>query len=102
MPMKKDKVKKILLGKGFVLVKDQKNRDHDFLYLRDPQNPNLYYPQVRTKLSRGSKYKTLSDDLLSKMARELYFDSKKEFMEYLECTKTHRQHVEKLRNNEII
>jgi len=47
----------------------------------------------RTKVSRGTSYKTLGDDLLGKMARQTGL-SKKSFLELVDCT-LDRQSYEK-------
>ncbi|WP_290596760.1 MULTISPECIES: hypothetical protein [unclassified Archaeoglobus] len=88
MSLKKDRVIKSLTGKGFVEIVDRK-RDHRIFCLRDPQDPDKYIPHIRTQVSMGSrKYKALSEDLVSKMRKQLHFDSKKQFLDFLKCDYT--------------
>ena len=88
--MKKREFRRILKKKGFIEVVA---KDHIYLYLRDPNDPEKYYSHIRTKISHSGKEKDISDNLLAKMYRQLGFGSKKDFMEYLDCTRTHKDHA---------
>lgn len=101
MPIKRRKLIAILISKGFQQVDDKLNRDHDWLYFTDPYTGKVY-TQIRTKISRGRKYRVLSDDYLSKISRELKFKSKKLFDDYLECTYTHVDHYDYLKQQNLI
>lgn len=66
-------------GKGFELR--QGGRDHDFLFF-------VHHGLTRavfTKVSRGSKYKELGDDLLSRMSRQLFL-TRQQFDSLIDCT----------------
>ncbi len=93
--MKKREFRRILKKKGFIEVVA---RDHIYLYLRDPNDPEKYYSHIRTKVSHSGKEKDISNNLLAKIYRQLGFESKKEFMEYLDCTRTHEDHVNHLKS----
>ena len=66
MPKARANIVASLLKKGFVLHK--KKRDHDFFFLRHHERIQPVY----TKISRGTKYRTVGDDLLGKMSRQLH------------------------------
>lgn len=66
--MKKREFRRILKKKGFIEVVA---KDHIYLYLRDPNDPEKYYSHVRTKISHSGKEKDISDNLLAKMYRQL-------------------------------
>lgn len=96
MPEKRNKLIKALTNKGFTIVEDRKNRDHIWLCLINIETGEAY-SHIRTKISMGRKYKVISDDTLSKMARQLHFKRNKEFSEYRECTYTYRQYLTTLK-----
>ncbi|MFP3909734.1 MAG: hypothetical protein ACOC5L_00140 [Halobacteriota archaeon] len=74
-PLKRDKVIKELSKKGFKKVV---SRDHIYLFLINPDNQEETVSYIRTKVSHGGKkYKTLSDDLVTKMRKDLMFENKK-------------------------
>lgn len=98
MPMKRDHLVSTLTSKGFQKVT---NRDHDWFFFVDPHTGEVY-TQIRTKLSRGKKYKTLSDDLLQKIKRQLKFENKRQFNDYLSCTYTHIDHYNSLKQRGLI
>ena len=81
-----------LESKGFEL--DDSGRDHRFF---------LYYSlsgkktSVRTKTSRGSQYRELSDGLISEMARQCRI-RKSEFMALIECTLDREEYETLLQN----
>lgn len=93
--MKKRELRKILKKKGFTEVI---SKNHIYFYLKDPEDPEKHYSHIRTKLSHSGKEKDISDNLLAKIYKQLGFESKKEFTKYLDCKRTHRDHVEYLRN----
>ncbi len=98
MPIKKRDIMNTLSGKGFVKVV---SKHHIYFYLRDPDNPDKYITHVRTRLSHGSS-KDLSDNILSKMAKQLRFNSKKQFLDYVDCKYTYSDYVKKLKAEGII
>ena len=101
MPIKRDQLISILTNKGFQKVEDDKNRDHDWFYFTDPYTGQVYV-QIRTKISRGKKYKTIDDNLLRKIRKQLKFENTKQFKAYLACKYTHKDHYESLKQRGII
>jgi hypothetical protein len=79
MPRARDAVVGALSRKGF---RPTDGGDHEFfIYWNLDGSKTL----MRTKVSRGSSYKTLGDDLLGKMARQIGLP-KKSFLELVDCT----------------
>ena len=78
MPRDRDNVVSSLTRKGF----KKEGGDHEYF---------IYYNLVgkktikKTKVSRGSSYKTISDGLLSKMAKQVGI-TKPLFLELVDCT----------------
>lgn len=56
---------------------------------------------VRTMVSRGSGHRTLSNDIVSKMAKQLQVTTPF-FREVIICTKSREDYLEKLREQELI
>lgn len=82
MPVKKQDFLKAALKKGYQQVS---RRDH--IYLRYVDENGKIIDAVHTKVSHGGgKNGDISDSLLAKMAHQMKFDTKKELMEYVECT----------------
>lgn len=93
MPIDRSDIRRALLQKGF----REESGDHHFytLWVANKKTP------VFTKLSHGTKYKTYGDDLLAKVCRQLSL-TKKQFLEYVECTLSESDLIEILsRNNRI-
>jgi hypothetical protein len=84
MRVDREKIRKALLTKGFV----EGGGDHDFYRLQ--YNGKVH--SVGTKLSRGSKYKDYSDDLLAVLYKQLGL-TRKEFDSFLECPLGLRDYV---------
>lgn len=78
MPLDRLEIRKSLVEKGF---KEIVKGDHKVYHFHD----NGLATRARTKMSHGSKYKTLGDDLVSCMARQCML-SNREFRELVECT----------------
>jgi hypothetical protein len=96
MPVKQREFEKAVTGKGFVVVT---NRDHRYFYLMDTDGKKT---QVRTKISVHGKVKDISDDLLSVMYKQLHFESKNDFIKFIECKKTYEDYISWLKSeNEI-
>lgn len=88
MPRNRDDVTSALQRKGF----QQDGGDHEFFIYRNLDGKKT---MKKTKVSRGSSYKTLSDDLLSKMSKQIGL-TKKLFMDFVDCTldqKTYEGHA---------
>lgn len=77
MPRKRDQIVASLTSKGF--RKD--DGDHIFLvYVRHDGKLS----SLRTKVSRGSSHKEVTDGLLSQMARQLHL-TKKQLEDLIDC-----------------
>lgn len=78
MPRKRDLIIANLTGKGFEVV----DGDHIFLVYRRTDGLKT---AIRTKVSRGSSHKDISDSILGQMAKQVRL-SKKTFLELVDCT----------------
>lgn len=94
MPQKKRKdIRKALVKKGFL----EENNDHyfyTFVY------KNKITP-IYTKISKGSKYKTLQDGLLSLMSTQMKM-SNKEFLDFVDCNISKSDYVTLLQKKNLI
>ena len=91
MQRNRRKIARSLLAKGFQL--EQHHRDHDYYFfvVNDEVTP------IYTKLSRGRKYKTLGDDLLTAMSRQLHL-SKGQFDKLIACPWDRARYTRHLRS----
>ena len=89
MNLKRDDVVGSLTRKGFHHSK--KKADHDFYTFRHNGKKTAVY----TKVSRGTKYKTLGDTLVSMMAKQCRL-SVQEFAELVKCTLSAEEYEKKL------
>lgn len=93
VPIDRDHIRTGLLKKGFV----EGGGDHDFYHLIvDGKRRNVF-----TKLSRASKYKTLSDHLVAAISKQLGL-TKKELGQFLDCPLEFREYVNMLRDRKRI
>ena len=74
--LKRDQVESSLERKGFTLDAG----DHRYFKLMYQGK----YTGIFTKTSRGTKYKTLGDDLVKKMAHQIKLTTK-QFVEFVDC-----------------
>jgi hypothetical protein len=88
--LERDDVETSLKKKGFL----EEDGDHRFYKLMVEGK----YTGIMTKTSRGKKYKTLSDDLVSLMARQLKL-TKKQFVDLVNCPLTLDEYVALLRRS---
>lgn len=86
--LERDDVEASLRQKGF----EQEENDHKFFKLM----VGGQYTGIYTKTSRGKKYKTLGNDLVGKMARQLRLTTG-QFVELVECSISYEQYVVLLR-----
>lgn len=92
------RIEKSLKKKGF--IEDSRgggsNRDtgHRYYYLHIAGKKT----NVRTRVSVGSKYKDLDDDLLSAMQAQLKLDTKQEFLDFVDCPMSEDQYMTILRD----
>ena len=74
------------------------------------QSSHIYYKliidgkisNIRTKMSTGSQYKTISDNLLSKMSKQLRMKNVAEFRRYIECTYSRESYIDFLKKEGFI
>lgn len=82
-----------LTAKGF----RKEDRDHVFLLLEvDGKKTGIF-----TYVSRGRAYKTLGDDILTAMRKQLRLDTKSQLLELIECPMDHPKYVAYLRSKKI-
>ena len=76
MPIERKSLEKKLLKEGFIKV----DRDHRYYFFNYPElNKSIF-----TKISTGSKYKTLGDSLVADIAKQLKL-SKKMLEKFVRC-----------------
>ena len=78
MPRKRAKLERALKKKGFRQTEKSGHRYFDF-YFEGKRT------SVSTSVSRGTSYRELSDDLLSKMWKQLHLNSKWELENLVDC-----------------
>jgi hypothetical protein len=78
MPRKRDAVVGNLTAKGFKAVQG------DHLFLVYHRQDGLKTP-IRTKVSRGTNHRDISDPLLTQMAKQVRLP-KRSFLELVDCT----------------
>jgi hypothetical protein len=92
MPEKRDRIEAALESKGF---EKMKKKDH-FRY-------NLVIDgkitHIGTKMSTGSNYKTIGDNLLIQMYKQLRMNNKDEFKRFVGCTYSLDAYVNTLRQS---
>lgn len=85
MNLELSKIQSNLPKKGFIETDD---RRHIFYHFHHKGKKT----HIRTMVSHGSRYKTLSDDLVSKMAKQCKL-TVKDFKGLAECTVSHEDYV---------
>jgi hypothetical protein len=91
MPRDRSEVVAALRTKGFEERTEGKNRDHDtFFFVHGGLQRAVF-----TRVSRGSGYRTIGDDLLGRMARQLQL-TRGDFDLLVECPLGEAEDVEKL------
>ncbi len=93
MPRSRAAVEKALTNKGFVC----REGDHRFYFF---EHEGLI-TAIFTKISHGSKYKTLDDSLLSMMARQVRLGNR-QFLDLVDCSMTGPDYLEHLRSLGIL
>lgn len=88
MNLERAKVQSNLPKKGFV---ERDDRKHIFYHFHHGGKKT----HIRTHVSHGSKYKTLGDDLVSKMAKQCKVTTKN-FRGLAECTVSHEDYIKLL------
>jgi hypothetical protein len=91
MPKDRSGVVAALKKKGFEERYEGKNRDHDtFFFMHSGLQRAVF-----TKVSRGSGYRTIGDELLGKMAKQLQL-TRGDFDLLVECPLGEAEYAEKL------
>ena len=84
MQIERDTIREKLEAKGF----KNESKDHEFYYLYC----NGKKMSVFTKISHGSKYKDYGDSLIAKVHRQMSI-TKKEFLDFIECSLTKEKYI---------
>ena len=94
MPFSRAEIEKSLKAKGFLC----RMSDHKIYY--------LYYKEkrtrIKTKISRGTKHKDYSDNLLSAMSRSLNFDNLSQFKAFVNCPLSYEEYIKILKFKGVI
>jgi uncharacterized protein YtpQ (UPF0354 family) len=90
MPKERTHVVSGLKDKGFRLEQDK--RDHDFLFFEHVGVTQAIY----TKVSRGTSHRTIDDQLLGKMSRQLKL-TRKQFNDLVDCPMSQVEYEDHLR-----
>ena len=94
-PIPREQMRKALLDKGFV---DKNDGDHTFYYFYHKGKKTI----ARTKISRGSGYKTYNDTLFTKMKTQLQLDSIQQVRALLECPMSEQDFVLELKKRNLL
>ena len=78
MPLDRRDIERSLKRKGF---SEEEDRDHRFYFFQHNGQKTAQW----TKVSTGSKYRTIGDKLIAKMCRQVNL-SKSEFHDLISCT----------------
>lgn len=89
----REEVRKALCSKGFI----EENNDHYFYTLVC----NSKMTSIFTKISKGSKYRTLQRKLLSLMSKQIKL-SQSQFLEFVDCKLEKKDYIKILREKHIL
>ncbi len=87
----RDEIERSLKKKGF--QESDRGKDHRFYKLYAEGK----YTGIMTKISRGTKYKTLSSGLIGAMARQLKLETS-EFANLIKCPLSYEAYLQILRS----
>ncbi|MCU7838887.1 MAG: hypothetical protein KZQ94_05860 [Candidatus Thiodiazotropha sp. (ex Troendleina suluensis)] len=94
MPRKRTAIETALKAKGFM---QEACAHHDkYMYYVDDK-----FTGVHTRISRGSKYRDYSDNLLSKMKKQLKLNSSSELLALIDCPMTKEQYKQILHEKDL-
>ena len=93
MPLKRSEIHSGLKNKGFEL----NDGDHNFFYFIEKGKKT----SVFTKTSKGTNYKTISDDLIGKMARQIRLTNQ-QFHVLIKCPLTREEYRSILLEKKVI
>jgi hypothetical protein len=79
-------------------------------FKKNTQNNHYYYKliidgkitNIRTKMSTGSNHKTIGDNLLVQMYKQLKMNNIAEFRKYIECTYSYESYIKSLKEKNYI
>lgn len=94
MPRDKSQVEKGLLNKGFQI---NETHHHYFIYYTQEGKKTT----VKTKTSHTKKMKTISNDLLSQMAKQCGL-TKSDFLDLIDCPLTQDKYEKILKDRDIL
>lgn len=95
MPEKRDNIDAALRSKGF--QKSDKKDHFRYNLLIDGK-----ITHIGTKISMGSNYKTIGDNLLIQMYKQLRMSCKEDLKKYIKCTYSYEEYIKYLEENRII
>jgi hypothetical protein len=89
--LESDKVEKALRSK---LKAEREDSGDWYFYIKDEEGIEI----ASTSISKGAK-ETLRDSRVSQMARQLRFDSTKQFVLFVRCTVSREEAIETMKRN---
>jgi hypothetical protein len=89
MPEKRDNIDAALQSKGFQKLK---NKDH----FRYNLKVGGKISHIGTKISTGSKHKTVGDNLLIQMYKQLRMNNKEDLRKYIKCSYSYEDYIKYL------
>jgi len=93
--LKRNEIRSSLKTKGFV---ENNKKDHFYYYLKDKDGMDI---GIRTKMSRGSKYREICEPLIHEMARQIKID-KNQFINLIKCPLTKNKYYEILEDKGLM
>ena len=93
MPEKRTNIDSALRKKGFAKAK---HKDHDWYYLEIDGK----ITHIGTKMSTGSGYKTIGDNLLIQMYKQLRMHNISEFRKFVGCKYSYESYIISLKNDD--
>lgn len=93
MPLGKRDVESALMQKGFVY----RGGDHRFYFFQHETLTRAVF----TKVSHGSKPKTINDRLVGRMARQLHLTTS-QFRDLVKCDMSHADYIQVLQGRGLI
>ena len=91
MPEKRLTIDSSLTKKGF--IKTTQSSHYYYKFMTDGKITN-----IRTKMSMGSNHKTIGDNLLVQMYKQLKMNNITEFRKYIECTYSYEAYTKFLKD----
>jgi hypothetical protein len=95
MPEKRDNIDAALKSKGFEKSNDSDHYRYNLVF-------DDKITQIGTKMSRGSKHKTIGDNLLIQMYKQLRMNNVAELKRYIICKYSYKDYVTSLKERNQI